>query len=154
MGGTIKDRNGNDISPIGNDAPMTDMEIRIFLKDNVPEANLLIDDYEFTPEDIRTAMNITVDRWNDTPPDIYRYDYDHFPYRSILLLGVCANLLTMAAHLYRRNSLQINAGGTSVSDQDKAREYDAAAGRMREEYLQAIRKKKRELNVGLGWGFA
>lgn len=152
--GDIKDRNGRKISPKGNDAPMTDMEVRIFLRDNDPNANLLLDDFEFSPEEIRTAMNITVDRWNDTPPDIYRMDYDEFPYRSILLLGVAANLLAMAAHRYRRNSLAINAGGTSVNDQDKAREYDAAADRLRAEYLQAIRTKKRELNCGLGWGWA
>lgn len=154
MSETIKDRAGNDISPKGNDAAMTDMEVRIFLRDTDPAANILLDDYEFTPEEIRTAMNITVDRWNDTPPDIYRMDYDEFPYRSILLLGVASNLLTMAAHRYRRNSLQINAGGTAVNDQDKAREYDAAAARLRDEYLQAIRTKKRELNSELGWGWA
>ena len=154
MASTIEDRDGKPISPVGNDCPMTDMEVRIFLRDNDPAANILLDDFEFSPEEIRTAMNITVDRWNDTPPDIYRMDYDEFPYRSILLMGVASNLLSMAAHRYRRNSLAINAGGTSVTDQDKAREYDQAAMRLRDEYLQAIRKKKRELNVGLGWGFA
>jgi len=81
-------------------------------------------------------------------------DYDEFPYRSILLLGVSANLLAIAGHKYRRNSLAINAGGTSVNDQDKSREYDAAAARLREEYLHAIRTKKRELNSHLGWGWA
>ena len=154
MSGKIKDRNGRYISPKGNDAAMTDMEVRIFLRDTDPDANLLLDDFEFSPEEIRTAMNITVDRWNDTPPDIYRMDYDEFPYRSILLLGVASNLLSMAAHRYRRNSLAINAGGTSVNDQDKSREYEQAAARLRDEYLQAIRMKKRELNTGLGWGWA
>ena len=150
----IKDRDGNPIKPVGNDAPMTDMEIRIFLRDKDPEANLLLDDYEFTPEEIRTAFNITVDRWNDEPPYVCRYDYDAFPYRSILLMGVVSNLLSMAAHRYRRNSLAINAGGTSVNDQDKAREYDMAAAHYRDEYLRLIRVKKRELNTNQGWGWA
>lgn len=154
MAKSIKDRYGKNISPQGNDAPMTDMEVRIFLGDSDPAANLLLDDYEFSPEEIRTAMNLAVDKWNDTPPDINRMDYDEFPYRSILLLGVSANLLAIAAHKYRRNSLAINAGGTSVNDQDKSREYDAAAARLREEYLHAIRTKKRELNSHLGWGWA
>ena len=148
------DRHGKDISPKGNDAPMTDMEVRIFLRDTDPSANLLLDDFQFKPEEIRTAMNLAVDKWNDTPPDIYRMDYDHFPYRSILLLGVASNLLYMAARLYSRNSMQINAGGTSVNDQAKAAEYDQASERLRQEYLQAIRMKKRELNTGLGWGWA
>lgn len=133
---------------------MTDMEVRIFLRDADPSANILLDDFEFTAEEIRTAMNLAVDKWNDTPPDIYRMDYDHFPYRSILLLGVASNLLYMAARRYARNSLQINAGGTSVNDQAKAAEYDQASERLRQEYLQAIRMKKRELNTGLGWGWA
>ncbi len=152
--GEINDRHGRPISPNGNDCAMTDMEVRIFLRDKDPSANILLDDYEFTPEEIRTAMNITVDRWNDTPPDIYRMDYDKFPYRSILLLGVASNLLSMAAHRYRRNSLAINAGGTSVNDQAKAGEYDQAAARLRDEYLHAIRTKKRELNANMGWGWA
>lgn len=150
----IKDRYGKSISPKGNDCPMTDMEVRIFLRDTDPEANLLLDDFEFSPEEIRTAMNITVDRWNDMPPDICRMDYDEFPYRSILLMGVASNLLSMAAHRYRRNSLSINAGGTSVSDQDKFAQYDQAATRLREEYLHAMRVKKRELNSNQGWGWA
>ena len=133
---------------------MTDMEVRIFLRDADPAANILLDDFEFSPEEIRRAMNITVDRWNDLPPDIYRMDYDEFPYRSILLMGVASNLLAMAAHRYRRNSMSINAGGMSVSDQDKYREYDQASARLREEYLHAMRVKKRELNSGLGWGWA
>ena len=151
---SISDRNGKEISPKGNDAPMTDMEVRIFLRDTDPSANLLLDDFQFKPEEIRTAMNLAVDKWNDTPPDIYRMDYDHFPYRSILLLGVASNLLYMAARLYSRNSMQINAGGTSVNDQAKAAEYDQASERLRQEFHQAIRMKKRELNTGLGWGWA
>lgn len=151
---TIKDRYGKPIEPKGNDCSTTEMEVRIFLRDTDPEANLLIDDFEFSPEEIRTAMNLAMDRWNDTPPDIYRGDYDEFPYRSILLLGVASNLLFMAARRYARNSLQINAGGTSVNDQDKSREYDQASARLREEFMQAIRTKKRELNSNLGWGFA
>lgn len=154
MGGCIEDRYGKRIKPHGNDCAMTDMEVRIFLRDADPDANLLLDDFEFTPEEIRTAMNMAVDKWNDTPPDIKRYDYDHFPYRSIFILGVASILLSMAANLYRRNSLAINAGGTSVNDQDKAREYDQAADRLRGEYLQAIRMKKRELNTNMGWGWA
>ena len=154
MAGTVKDRYGDDITPLGNDMMMTDMEIRIFLRDTDPEANILIDDFEFSAEEIRLAMTLAVDRWNDTPPDISRMTYDKFPYRSILLTGTCANLLTMAANRYRRNSLAINAGGTSVNDQDKAREYDAAAARLAESFLLSIRTKKRELNANMGWGWA
>lgn len=151
---TVTGRSGEKIRPVGNDAPMTDMEVRIFLRDADPAANILLDDFEFSPEEIRTAMNLAVDRWNDTPPDICRMDYDEFPYRSILLTGVSANLLTMAAHRYRRNSIALNAGGNSVSDQAKASEYDSAASRLSQDFMHSIRTKKREINIGLGWGWA
>ena len=154
MSGSIPDRHGEPISPKGNDAPMTDMEVRIFLRDKDPVANILLDDLEFSPEEIRTAMNLAMDRWNDTPPDIYRCDYDHFKYRSILLLGVASILLYMAARRYSRNSIQINAGGTSVNDQAKSAEYDQASERLNQEFQRAVRMKKRELNANMGWGFA
>lgn len=154
MPNTVDGRDGKKISPVGNDCAMTEMEVRIFLRDTDPSANILIDDYEFSSEEIRTAMNMAMDRWNDMPPDIYRGDYDAFPYRSIFLLGVSSYLLSIAANRYRRNSLQINAGGTSVNDQEKAGQYDQAAARLRDEYLQMIRMKKRELNSELGWGWA
>lgn len=154
MAKTVNGRDGKPVAPVGNDAPMTDMEVRMFLRDTDPDANILIDDFEFSPEEIRTAMNLAVDRWNDMPPEVARMDYDEFPYRSILLLGVSSYLLSMAAHRYRRNSLAVNAGGTSVNDQNKAGEYDQAAARLRDEFLHAARTKKREINSGLGWGWA
>jgi hypothetical protein len=154
MAEELKDRDGKPVTPRGNDCAMTEMEVRIFLRDTDPSANILIDDYEFSSEEIRTAMNMAMDRWNDMPPDIYRGDYDAFPYRSIFLLGVASYLLSIAANRYRRNSLAINAGGTSVNDQDKSGQYDQAAARLRDEFLHAVRTKKRELNSNLGWGWA
>ena len=61
--------------------------VRIWLRDNDPEANVLLDDFEFSSEEIRTAMTLTADYWNETPPSIGSYDYDKFPYRYALLKG-------------------------------------------------------------------
>lgn len=144
----------NGIKPIGNDTPVTDMEIRILLRDTDPEANILLDDYEYSPEEIRTAMNMAVDYWNDQPPNIGFTDYDKFPYRSKLTIAVASILLSMAAHKFRRNSVSIQAGGTVFADQDKAQQYDAASARLWEEYKQWVRMKKREINSNMGWGWA
>lgn len=65
--------------PIGSNQYLTDADIRVWLRDNDPEANLLIDDFEFSPEEMRTAMTLTVDYWNDQPPYLRNYDYDKFP---------------------------------------------------------------------------
>lgn len=150
MGKEIK----NSVTPVGNSNFLTDMDIRIWLRDTDPAANVLLDDFEFTPEEIRMAQTVTVDYWNDTPPEIYRYNYDKFPYRSKLLTGAAANLLFIAAHRYRRNQAQYNAGGVQFDSEDKYQQYDQAGTRLWEEFKQWVRMKKRELNTNLGWAVA
>jgi hypothetical protein len=141
-------------TPVGNDNFLTDMDIRIWLRDNDPEANVLIDDFEFSAEEIRTAQTLTVDYWNETPPAIQGYNYDKFPYRYALLRGTAANLLFIAANRFRRNEAQYNAGGLQFNSEAKHQQYDAAGSRLWEEYKQWVRMKKREINANNGWGVA
>ena len=140
------------LGPTGNAGFLTDVDVRIWLRDNDPEANLLLDDFEFSAEEIRTAMTLTVDYWNETPPWVGSYDYDKFPYRYALLKGTAANLLFMGAHRFRRNQLSYNAGGLTVDDQNKYQQYDSAGARLWEEYKQWVAQAKRSINVDLGWG--
>lgn len=137
--------------PIGSNTYLTDLDVRIWLRDNDPEANLLLDDFEFTPEEIRTAMTLTVDHWNEVPPYIRNYDYDKFPFRSMLLRGTAANLMFAAANRFRRNSLQYQGGGMSVDDQNKYQQYDAAGGRLWQEYANWCTMNKRSINAEQGF---
>ena len=139
--------------PVGNPSFLSEMDIRIWLRDTDPSANLLINDWEFGQEEIRTASTLAVDLWNETPPSIngYWYTVHNFPYRYHLLMATCANLLFIAANLYRRNRLPYNIPGGSVDDQAKAPEYDAAGERMWKQYVHWIALKKRELNTSMGW---
>ena len=139
------------LKPRGNDTYLTDLDVRIWLRDNNPEANSLLDDVEFTPEEIRTAMTLTVDYWNDQPPYIGCYDYDKFPYRSQLLTGTAANLLFIAANRYRRNSLQYQAGGLTIQDQEKYQQYDAAGQTLWQQYKEWVTRNKRSLNAENGF---
>lgn len=138
--------------PTGNHKYLTDLDIRIFLRDTDPAANLLLDDFEFTAEELRTASTLAVDKWNDTPPYIANHSTDTFPYRSALLRGTCANLLFIAANRYRRNDLPYNIGGGAVNDQAKFKEYDEAGQRMWTEFTEWIAHNKRALNMEQGWG--
>lgn len=137
--------------PIGNDGFLTELDIRIWMRDNNPAANLLLDDFEFSPEEIRTAMTLTIDFWNDQPPLIRCYDVKTFPWRSSLLRGTVANLLFMAAMRFRRNALKYMAGGMVVADQEKYAEYDAAGQRMWDEFRNWTAIQKRALNAERGW---
>lgn len=143
----------NETTPVGNRQYLTDMDVRIWLRDNNPEANLLLDDYEFTPEEIRTAMTLAVDHYNDIPPSMMLpLDYTQFPWRSKLLCGTVANLLFMAAHRFRRNSLKYTAGGMTIADQEKFDQYDAAGGRLWEEFKEWAALHKRSMNAEQGFG--
>lgn len=140
--------------PVGNTGYLSEMDIRIWLRDHDPSANLLIQDWEFGQEEIRTACTLAVDYWNEASPNINgeRYTLYTFPYRYHLLMATCGNLLFIAANLYRRNRLPYQIPGGGVDDQHKAPDYDSAGARLWDQYKDWVARKKRELNVGKGWG--
>ena len=138
--------------PTGNTGYLTDLDIRIWMRDNDPSENFLLDDYEFTPEEIRTASTLTVDYWNEMPPQLRGYQVHTFPWRFALLRGTAANLLFMAAHRFRRNALSYSAGGLAVADQDKYKQYDEAGSKLWGDYKEWVVLKKREINTEIGWG--
>jgi len=140
--------------PQGNEGVISELDVRIWLRDADPEANLLIDDFEFTPEEIRTAKTLAVDKWNDTPPFMIHHNHTTatFPYRSGLLTGTAANLLYIAGHRFRRNSLKYSVPGGAVADQEKFAEYDAAADRLWKKYTDWVAHTKRAVNMEEGWG--
>lgn len=141
-----------DPNAIGNEGYLTELDIRIFMRDNCPEANTLLDDYEFSSEEIRTAATLAVDLWNEIPPEIRRYTVETFPYRYHLLMGAVANLLTMASFRYRRNDLTYQIPGGAVNDQDKWQSYDQMAAALGQQYKQWVQQKKIEMNIESGWG--
>ena len=140
------------VKPEGNPGFLTDLDVMIWMRDADPSANLLLDNYEFTPEELRTAMTLTVDYWNDQPPYIGCHQVTSFPWRSKLLCGTAANLLFIAANRFRRNALKYQAGGMAVADQEKYAEYDEAANRRWTEYKDWVVIQKRSLNAEQGWG--
>ena len=137
---------------VGDGKALTEVDIRTFIRDLDPSLNILLDDYEFTSEEIRHAMTLCVDRWNETPPVIDSHTIDTFPFRYYLLLGTCANLFTMAAIAYRRNKLQAQITGGAVDPNAKAAEYDAAAGRMSQDFHRWMERAKAQINMSQCWG--
>lgn len=134
------------------DGPLSVPEVRMALMDTCPGANYLLDELEFSDSDIIFAMRRTVDTFNEINPPVCIYSCYNFPHRSHWIKGTIANLLASIAHKYRRNSLQYSAGGLSVADQEKAREYDAMAAKMDAEFLQWAERKKVTMNMSRCWG--
>jgi len=137
---------------VGNAGVISDMDVRVFLRDADPDANLLLDDYEFTAEELRSAMNLIVDKWNETVPTVGSYQVESFPWRYHMLIGTCANLLRMAGYRYQRNDLPYQIGGGVVNDQSKAQSYHATADRLAAEFDAWMRLKKSSIQADIGWG--
>jgi hypothetical protein len=138
--------------PTGNNTYLTELDVRIWLRDTDPAANTLLDDLEFTPEEIRTASTLAVDYWNETPPQLSNYTVYTFPHRYHLLLGTVGNLFFIAANRYRRNQLDFTVPGGGISDQNKAPAYDEAGTRFWQQFKDWCAWQKKAENVHQGWG--
>ena len=139
------------LNTVGDRKALTEMDIRTFIRDTDPSYNILLDDYEFTPEEIRQAQSLCVDRWNDFPPMFDNHTIDTFPFRYYMLLGTCANLFTTAAIAYRRNKLKAQITGGAVDPNEKAAEYDAAAAKLSSEFQQWMERAKAQINMEQCW---
>jgi hypothetical protein len=145
-----------EIEPNATDAynrlPLTISELRLAIRDNCLENNYLLDDVQFTNREIHYCMRKPVDQWNEEPPSVRTYSYADFPYRYQQTEAAIGHLLNLAAHNYRRNSLQYNAGGRTVSDKEKAPEYERAAEMRLQKYQDFMTRKKVEINISNSYG--
>jgi hypothetical protein len=139
----------NDVSK-RNLGPPTVEEIRLSLRDNSPADNTLLDDFEFDAAEIAQAVVRPLQYWNEIPPPLRPAQTTKtFPFREMWLLGIQANLFSIAANNYRRNDLQYTAGGVAVADKAKEQVYAAAGGRLMQEFQGMLRAKKIEINISM-----
>lgn len=130
-----------------NEGPPTINEIRMWMMDSSAAENSLLDDVEFSDDQIMLALTSPVRQWNETPPPIERFTTRNFPFRGAWASGALAQLYKMAAAHYRRNFLQTSGGGVSVADKAKEREYLSEAVRLQSEYDSWLINKKVEINM-------
>ena len=122
-------------------------EVRLHLRD-APESNLLLDEFEFDEAEIAMAVTRPVEYWNETPPPlISQYDTTTFPFRYYWLEGICWQLFLIAANWFRRNRLPYSAGGLTIDDTGKEKEYLAAAEMYGQRYREWCLQKKVQLNM-------
>ena len=136
----------------GDPKSLTEVDIRIFIRDRDPDMNELLDDLEFTKEEIQQAQTLCVDRFNDFPPMIGRFTINTFPFRYYFLVGTCANLFTMAAISYRRNKLNANITGGAVDPKNKDKDYNQAAVLLSDEFQKWMERAKAQMNMEQCWG--
>ncbi|GIW89619.1 MAG: hypothetical protein KatS3mg109_0051 [Pirellulaceae bacterium] len=102
------------------EGPLTITEVRTRLRD-FPSANELLEDYEWSVDEILHAIARPVSFWNETPPPTSRYSPSNFPYREHWLTATVATLYLTAAHSMLRNDIQIQAEGVAANDRNQSK---------------------------------
>lgn len=133
-----------------NMGPPSIEEIRLSLRDNAPEDNMLLDALEFDAAEITQAVLRPIQMWNETPPPLQPLMTTKiFPFREMWMLGIQGYLLDIAANHYNRNSLAYNAGGLSVDDKNKFQAYQQKSMTLLQQFQNMLRVKKVEINISL-----
>jgi len=129
-------------------------DVRVFMMDRTPSENFLLDALEFTDDEINTAMVLTVDKYNATPPLVDFYTSESFPYRYELLLGASSTLLKMKATNSMRNNLNYQTSdGVAIDDKAKRQEYFQLAQANDAEFMQRIKALKVSKNAEACYGY-
>lgn len=127
--------------------PLTIAEVRLALRDSCPDLNFLLDAQEYADKEIAFMIRRAVDFWNETPPPIIQYTPITFPYHFHWMEAVIGQLQLSVSTWKLRNHLQYTAGGVTVDDTSRWKDY-LEQGQLRWQTYQAwVRNKKIEINV-------
>lgn len=132
-------------------APLTIAQVRMFIRDSCAEDNRLLDDLEYSDQEIMLAMTLPVDYWNEQPPPIGRYTYNNFPFRYQWLNATAGLLMKQATQSRLRNYLPVSGGGLTVDD-GRWREYASLGKEMWDDYRAWVRVNKISTNMQGAYG--
>lgn len=135
-------------------------DIKLFLRDNAPEENLLLEDFEFDLADLCIATALSVRYWNEAqPPVASGFTTITYPTSLYWTQAIAGYMFLMAANRYRRNRLPYQAGGLAVNDQDREQQYLTAGLQLIKDYREWVKMKKVQINcemaitsAGSGYG--
>lgn len=126
-------------------------EIRMTIRDTDPEGNFLLEQLDFTRNEIALCIRRCVDYWNETLPPVTIYKSTNFPWRYHLSKGVAALLHQMAANHKMRNDLPYKAGGITVQDTIKFKQYLDFYKLYWDEWAKWVKDKKIQINIDGGF---
>lgn len=127
-------------------------DVRWFLRDFVGQvpgtgvSNVLLDNVEFSDDDIRKARRFSVSRWNTMLPPTN--DTAETIPEWLLLMSICEILLQSEAFRQNRNALTYQDGNvTPVGLDDKMQQYVALSQALRAEFEEKSRMFKVSRNL-------
>jgi hypothetical protein len=123
--------------------------------DDFVSKNDLLQQVEFSSDDIVNAMIRPVSLFNSTPPKLKRRTFTvaTFPYYDEWVLGTASELLRIAAFHYTRNKLLSQHGGISGDEKQRDRDYLQLSELYRREYKNWIYLEKDTWNGRYDQGF-
>lgn len=121
--------------------------LRYYLQD-FQEENHLLEKEEFTDNQLRTFLLMTLDHYNNRiTPLAIQSKVMTFPSLTLWLDGAAIYALKSAIFRFQRNSFQYNDSGTQVMTDEKAPEYERTLQRMLAEWTQDARSTKESINL-------
>lgn len=127
-------------------------EVRLHLRDSAAAESYLLDGLAFDDAEIALAITRPIDYWNEVPPPTTRYTTENFPHRYHWLEAIAGQLFLMAEESYRRNQLEYSAGGISIDDMNKEKNYGQAAQVRNAAWREFVRQRKASDNIAEGFG--
>lgn len=114
--------------------------------------NILLDEVQFTEEDITDAMKFATAEFNVMGP-ASTFTPDTFPNDWLLLMGTAAHLMRSEAFLQLRNQATYQDGDIqNIGVDDKFGFYTQLADNLKNEWKIAAQKFKQQMNMEDGYG--
>ena len=131
-----------------NHGPPSIRELRLTIRDNAPNENTLLDDVEFGDMEVGYAFLRPIREFFEFPPPLSQsWTTKDFPWKEHWIKATQGYLYSTAEAWYRRNRLGTSAGGITIDDRNKEREYLRASQLMLEEWRKFLLLKKVEINA-------
>jgi hypothetical protein len=129
---------------------LTKDEIRAFLRDRA-DNNILLDQVQFTDNDINTAINLAVSEWNTITPTTDD-GADTIP-KAALILGTARWLMQSESFLQLRNQATYQDGEIGpIGLDDKFGAYAQLSSSLRSEWLELAQSYKIQKNMEASYG--
>jgi hypothetical protein len=126
-------------------------QVTRFLRD-YPSYNILLDDVQFSEEDINQAMYFAIQKYNAMTP-VTNFTSENFPNDYVLLLGTCCFLMHSEAFLQVRNQLTYSDGDVQpIGVDDKMALYLRLKDDLNAEWTAVARAMKTQRNMEQGYG--
>ncbi len=132
---------------------LTIQDVRTHLRDD-PDTNFLIGEEEFSEKQIKLAIDLTFQAFNEAPPILTGFNEGNLPeiLRDVILVGVLSKIYRGKALEQERNRLAYSDGGINVNISDRAQFYLTVSQQFQADFEQRSARWKHWINLEQAYG--